>query len=51
MEGTYDRRKRIRRLKKIILGTIAAAIVIPVILSLVLGIRVIYSDDEAKSMP
>ncbi|MDE6892318.1 MAG: polysaccharide deacetylase [Lachnospiraceae bacterium] len=50
MEGTYDRRKRIRRLKKIILGTIAAAIVIPVILSLVLGIRVIQLQNRIREL-
>lgn len=50
MERTYDRRKRIRRLKKIILGTIAAAIVIPVILSLVLGIRVIQLQNRVREL-
>ena len=50
MERTYDRRKRIRRLKKIILGTIAAAIIIPVILSLVLGIRVIQLQHKIREM-
>lgn len=50
MEGTYDRRKRIRRLKKIILGTIAAAIVIPVIVSAVLGIRVIQLHNRIKEL-
>ena len=50
MERTYDRRKRIRRLKKIILGTIAAAIIIPVILSLVLGIRVIQLQHKIREL-
>ena len=50
MERTYDRRKRIRRLKKMILGTIAAAIIIPVILSLVLGIRVIQLQHKIREL-
>ncbi|MCM1134807.1 MAG: polysaccharide deacetylase [Clostridium sp.] len=50
MEGTYDRRKRIRRLKKIILYTIAAAIVIPVILSIVLGVRVIQLHKKVREL-
>lgn len=50
MEATYDRRKRIRRLKKIILGTIAGAIIIPVILSIVLGIRVIQLQNKIREL-
>lgn len=41
MEGTVDRKKRVRRLKKIILGTIAAAVLIPVVTSICLLVRVI----------
>ena len=50
MEGTYDRKKRVRRLKKIILGTIGAAIVIPVIVSVVLGVRVYSLQKEVKEL-
>lgn len=50
MAEGYDRRKRIRRLKKIILGTIAAAIIIPVIVSILLGVRVISLQKRVKEL-
>lgn len=50
MTEGYDRRKRIRRLKKIILGTIAAAIIIPVIVSILLGVRVISLEGRVKEL-
>ncbi|NBJ93479.1 polysaccharide deacetylase family protein [Parablautia muri] len=50
MTGGYDRRKRIRRLKKIILGTIAAAIIIPVIVSILLGVRVVSLESRVKEL-
>ncbi len=40
MEGNYDRRRRIRRLKKIIAGSILAAMIIPLTVSIALGIYV-----------
>ena len=52
MEGTVDRKKRVRRLKKIILGTIAAAVLIPVVTSICLLVRVIslnYKVQELES--
>lgn len=45
-ERSYDRRKRVRLLKRIILGTIAAAIIIPTGVSIVLGIRVISLQNR-----
>lgn len=50
MEGTNDRRKRIRRLKKIILASIAALIIIPVITSVILGIRVFQLSGRVKEL-
>ena len=50
MEGKDDRRKRIQRLKKIILGTIAAAIVIPVVISICLLIRVISLNNTVQEL-
>ena len=50
MEGTYDRRKRIRRLKKMIVGTIIAMVVIPVIASIILGIRVCSLQKEVMGL-
>ncbi len=50
MEGTNDRRKRIRRLKKLILGVIVAAVVIPVITSIVLGIRVFQLQGKVREL-
>ncbi len=50
MAGEYDRRKRIRRLKKIILGTVAAAIIIPIIVSILLGIRVVSLGNRVKEL-
>lgn len=45
-ERSYDRRRRIRLLKRIILGTIAAAIIIPTGVSILLGIRVISLQNK-----
>ncbi len=50
MEGTDDRRKRIQRLKKIILAVIAALIVIPVMISVVLGIRVVQLNHKIQKL-
>ncbi|MDE7447387.1 MAG: polysaccharide deacetylase [Lachnospiraceae bacterium] len=49
-ERSYDRRKRIRLLKKIILGTIAAAIIIPIVISVVLGVRVISLQNKVREL-
>lgn len=50
MEGTVDRRKRIQRLKKIILAVIAALIVIPIIVSVALGIRVVQLTHKVQKL-
>ncbi|MDD6490815.1 MAG: polysaccharide deacetylase [Firmicutes bacterium] len=50
MEGTNDRRKRIRLLKKLILGTIAALIIIPVVVSVILGIRVFQLSNRVQEL-
>lgn len=49
-ERSYDRRKRIRLLKKIILGTIAASIIIPIVISIVLGVRVISLQSKVREL-
>lgn len=50
MEGTYDRAKRVRRLKKIILATIAALIIIPIMISVILGVRVVQLTHRVQEM-
>lgn len=50
MEGTYDRAKRVRRLKKIILATIAALIIIPIMISVILGVRVVQLTHMVQEM-
>lgn len=50
MEGTCDRKKRVRRLKKIILATIAAFIVIPIIISVILGVRVVQLTHRVQEL-
>lgn len=50
MEGTDARRKRIRRLKKLILGTIAAAVIIPVVTSVCLLCRVISLNHKVQEL-
>lgn len=49
-ERNYDRRKRIRLLKRMILGTIAVAIIIPIIVSITLGIRVVSLQNKVKEL-
>jgi len=50
MKGSDDRRKRIQRLKKIIVGTIIAAIIIPVVTSIVLGVRVVLLQKKVDEL-
>jgi len=50
MGASYDRQKRIQRLKKIILGFVAAAILIPLIFSVILGIRVAQLSNRVKEL-
>ena len=50
MEGTSDRRKRVQRLKKIILGAIASLIIIPIIISVILGIRVVQLSHRVQEL-
>ncbi len=50
MKGSDDRRKRIQRLKKIIVGTIMAAIIIPVITSIILGVRVVFLQKKVDEL-
>lgn len=50
MEEASARRKRINRLKKMILGGIAAAIIIPVIICIILGIRVAILSHEIQEL-
>ncbi|MEY8266244.1 polysaccharide deacetylase family protein [Lachnospiraceae bacterium 64-25] len=49
-ERGYDRRKRIRLLKRMILGTIAAAIIIPIVISIILGVRVFSLQSKVKEL-
>ncbi len=50
MEGTNDRKGRIRRLKKMILTALALLIVIPVITSIVLGVRTIQLTHRVQEL-
>ncbi len=50
MGATYDRQKRVQRLKKIILGLIAGAILIPLVLSVIFGIRVVQLGNRVKEL-
>ena len=50
MEVTDARKKRVRRLKKMILGTIAAAVLIPAITSIFLLVRVVGLNHKVKEL-
>ena len=50
MDETAAHRKRIRRLKKMILGTLAMAILIPIAICIILGIRVAALSDKTKEL-
>lgn len=50
MAHTIDRSKRVRRLKKMILGTIALLILIPTVLCIYLGVRVAGLKSQVKSL-
>ena len=49
-ERSYDRRKRVRLLKRIILGTIAALIIIPIVVSIILSVRVISLQNRVNEL-
>lgn len=50
MEETAARRKRINRLKKMILGTALMAILIPVVICIVLGVRVAQLSGKVQDL-
>lgn len=50
MSGTNDRSKRIKRLKKIILRTVAAAIIIPIIACIFLSVSVFKLQRQVKEL-
>ena len=50
MGDTYDRKKRVRRLKKVILGTVASAVVIPVIACVILTVYVFRLKGEVREL-
>lgn len=50
MDSGIDRRKRVQRLKKIILCTIGAAIVIPTVISIVLAVRIAMLHREIAQL-
>lgn len=50
MEGSYDRKRRIRRLKKIIVGSALAAMIIPLTVSIALGIYVFRLKGRIKEL-
>lgn len=50
MEVTAARRKRINRLKKIILGTIGMAILVPIIICIFLGVKVGSQSKRIKEL-
>lgn len=49
-ERSYDRRRRIRLLKRVILGSIAAAVIIPIVVSILLGIRVASLQNKVTML-
>ena len=50
MDETAAHRKRIRRLKKMILGTVTMAILIPTIICIILGVRVAVLSDKTREL-
>lgn len=50
MEHATERHRRIRRLKKIILCFLAAAILIPVAVSIILGIRLVRLSERVREL-
>lgn len=50
MGGSYDRKRRVRRLKKIIVGSALAAMIIPLTISIALGIYVFQLKDRIKEL-
>lgn len=50
MVETAARRKRINRLKKMILGTVAMAILIPVVVCIILGVRVAILSGRVETL-
>lgn len=50
MDETAAHRKRIRRLKKMILGTVTMAILIPIVICIILGVRVAVLSDKTKEL-
>ena len=50
MDETTVRRKRINRLKKMILATVAMAILIPTVICIILGVRVWLLSGEVKAL-
>lgn len=50
MEGICDRRKRIRRLKRVIVGAVICAIIIPLITSVVLAVRVAALQHRIREL-
>lgn len=50
MEEMSSRRKRINRLKKVILGMVAAAILIPSVVCIILGVRLAGLSARAKEL-
>ena len=49
MDETAAHRKRIRRLKKMILGTVTMAILIPIVICIILGVRVAVLSDRKST--
>ena len=50
MEGTGERKKRIQRLKKIILGVIGSLIIIPIFICVILGIQVVRLSHRIQEL-
>ena len=50
MDETAAHRKRINRLKKMILGSVAMAILIPTIICIILGVRVAVLSDKTREL-
>ena len=50
MEGSYDRKRRVRRLKKIIVGSALAAMIIPLTVSIALGVYVLQLKGRISEL-
>ncbi|MCM1126711.1 MAG: polysaccharide deacetylase [Lachnospiraceae bacterium] len=51
MKGTYDRKKEIRRARKVPMGAVAGTIVVPLLISVIFAVRVFALQDRTPQEP